>query len=65
MVVLLGDSCHAQFVDALMKTYTSESVFLLTTFVNMARSRTATSGEEIAFINFVTIEIFQVGKIWL
>ncbi len=43
-----------------MKTYTSEAVFLLTTFVNMARSRIASDSDEIRFIDTVTEEIFQV-----
>ena len=43
-----------------MKTYTSEAVFLLTTFVNMARSRSSDSPEEIDFINIIVQEIFQV-----
>ena len=32
----VGGSYKDQFVDRLMKTYTSEAVFLLTTLVNMA-----------------------------
>ena len=52
--------CHTQLVDVLMKTYTSEAVFLLTTFVNMARSRSAENDEERLFINTVTREIFEV-----
>ena len=43
-----------------MKTYTSEAVFLLTTFVNMARSRNANNNDEIKFIDTVAEEIFQV-----
>ena len=43
-----------------MKSYTSEAVFLLTTFVNMARSRTADFDQEKDFINTVTLEIFEV-----
>ena len=61
-ISLVDASCHAQFIDVLMKTYTSEAVFLLTTFVNMARSRTADNDEEIMFINTITEEIFQVSK---
>ena len=60
-ISLVDASCHAQFIDVLMKTYTSEAVFLLTTFVNMARSRTADNDEEIMFINTITEEIFQVS----
>lgn len=56
----LEPSCHAKFIDVLMKTYTSEAVFLLTTFVNMARSRIASDSDEIRFIDTVTEEIFQV-----
>ncbi len=48
-----------------MKTYTSEAVFLLTTFVNMARSRTADSDQEKDFINTVTLEIFEVCRIMI
>ncbi len=48
-----------------MKTYTSEAVFLLTTFVNMARSRTADSDQEKEFINTVAVEIFQVCQPWM
>ena len=59
---LIEESCKAQFVDTLMKTYTSEAVFLLTTFVNMARSRPADSEEERSFINTVALEIFQVSS---
>jgi len=50
----------AQFVDCLMKTYTSEAVFLLTTFVNMARARPADCSEEKIFINTIVLEIFEV-----
>ena len=61
MCLLLGSSCHGQFVDVLMKTYTSEVIFLLTTFVNMARSRDPEEEEtEKEFINFIAQEIFQV-----
>ena len=51
-IVSLDNDCeplpvtHTKLVDVLMKTYTSEAVFLLTTFVNMARSRTAVNDEE-------------------
>lgn len=34
-----------QFVDRLMKTYTSEAVYLLTTLVNMARARSCDQRE--------------------
>ena len=54
------DNCKAQFVDCLMKTYTSEAVFLLTTFVNMARSRPGDSEDERCFINTISVEIFEV-----
>ena len=43
-----------------MKTYTSEAVFLLTTFVNMARARPADCSEEKIFINTIVLEIFEV-----
>ena len=63
-------------MDRLMKTYTSEAVYLLTTLVNMARARLCdASGQshdgssnkgERGFINTVVLEIFEVGwkKIW-
>ena len=43
-----------------MKTYTSEAVFLLTTFVNMARARPADCDQEKLFINTIALEIFEV-----
>ena len=50
-----------------MKTYTSEAVFLLTTLVNMVRARSCDSHTgscdseaERAFINTVSLEIFEV-----
>ena len=55
-----GGSYKEQFVDTLMKTYTSEAVFLLTTFVNMARARPADSLPERSFIEMITLEIFEV-----
>lgn len=55
------DPTHkAQFTDMLMKTFTSEAVFLLTTFANMARARVATSDDERLFITTVVLEIFEV-----
>ena len=59
-IVIPDPTCHSQFVDVLMKTYTSEAVFLLTTFINMARARVASSSEEVAFIDTITEEVFQV-----
>ncbi|XP_019856281.1 PREDICTED: ectopic P granules protein 5 homolog [Amphimedon queenslandica] len=58
-----GSLCHAKFVDILMKTFTSEVIFLLTTFVNMARSRDGEKEEEKEFINFVAQEIFQLTQV--
>lgn len=62
MYMYIGSTCRSKFIDVLMKTYTSEAVFLLTTFVNMARKRITNTEEqeEIKFINFVAQEIFQV-----
>ena len=57
------DSTHrAQFVDLLMKTFTSEAVFLLTTFANMARARhdNQDSEGERQFISTIALEIFEV-----
>ena len=55
------DSTHkAQFTDMLMKTFTSEAVFLLTTFTNMARARPSSSEQERQFISTVVLEIFEV-----
>ena len=51
----------AQFVDSLMHTLSSEAVFLLTTFVNMARSCSAESREEMHFINTIAVVIFEVS----
>ena len=61
--LFVGSLCHSQFIDVLMKTYTSEAVFLLTTFVNMARSRTENDPEEVGFINLISHEIFQVSYV--
>ena len=55
-----GGNYKDQFVDRLMKTYTSEAVFLLTTLVNMARARPADSDQERDFINTIVLEIFEV-----
>ena len=57
-----GGDFKDQFVDRLMKTYTSEAVFLLTTLVNMARARPADSDDERHFINTIVLEIFEVCK---
>jgi len=50
-----------------MKSYTSEAVYLLTTLVNMVRARSCDSHTgscdpeaEKAFINTVSLEIFEV-----
>ena len=59
-LITVDPFCHAKFVDVLMKTYTSEAVFLLTTFVNMARSRTVEDGSEMKFVDTIAEEIFQV-----
>ena len=57
---LSGGGFKDQFVDRLMKTYTSEAVFLLTTLVNMARARPADTEQEREFINTIVLEIFEV-----
>lgn len=56
-----------QFVDSLMKTYTSEAVYLLTTLVNMVRARSCDlhvrscdTDAERKFIDTITLEIFEV-----
>jgi len=49
-----------QFVDRMMRNLTSETVFLLTTFVNMASACSGSSPEEVEFINKMACEIFQV-----
>ena len=57
-----GGDFKDQFVDRLMKTYTSEAVFLLTTLVNMARARPADSEQERDFICTIVLEIFEVCR---
>ena len=55
------DPTHkAQFADMLLKTFTSEAVFLLTTFANMARSCHGNEQEERQFISAIALEIFEV-----
>ena len=49
-----------EFVDQLMKTYTSEAVYLLTTLVNMVRARSCDDDAERNFIDTITLEIFEV-----
>ena len=63
-------------MDRLMRTYTSEAVYLLTTLVNMARSRSCdlqaksrdsdTESCDVAkeeeFIKTIVLEIFEVRK---
>jgi hypothetical protein len=64
IVDALKDPTHkAQFADMLLKTFTSEAVFLLTTFANMARSRHGNEQEERQFISTVTLEIFEVTQV--
>ena len=55
-----GSAVREQFVDSMMRNLTSETVFLLTTFVNMASSRNSDSAEEREFINTLTLELFEV-----
>ena len=59
------DPAHrGQFADMLLKTFTSEAVFLLTTFANMARARCHDDNDgdenERLFISTVALEIFEV-----
>ena len=50
---------HSQFIEKLMTTLTSETVFLLTTFSNMTRSRVWK--EEKWFIQAVALHLFEVS----
>ncbi len=64
LFIIVG-SHKDQFVDRLMKTYTSQAVYLLTTLVNMARARSCDSNEdERVFIDTVVVQIFEVCR-WL
>ena len=47
-----------QLADALLHMPTSEAIYLLTTFANMAACR---SSEEEHFIRTVTLEVFEVS----
>lgn len=49
-----------QLADNLLHTTTSESIYLLTTFANMAGCR---SSEETCFIKTVTLEVFEIAYI--
>ncbi|GFR61870.1 ectopic P granules protein 5 homolog [Elysia marginata] len=49
-----------QLADNLLHTMTSESIYLLTTFANMAGCR---SSEEPCFIRTVTLEVFEIAYI--
>ena len=51
-------SSKAAFEDQLMAMPMSEAIYLLTTFANMARSR---SEKELDFVEAVTLEIFEVS----
>ena len=62
---LTDPAVREQFVDHMMRNLTSETVFLLTTFVNMATSCGNNTAEEIEFINTVTLELFEVNTICL
>ena len=53
---------EADFHDKLTRLPTSEALFLLNTFANMARSRTETVRE---FIEFVSGEIHEVKSLKL
>ena len=63
MFVITDTAVREQFVDHMMRNLTSETVFLLTTFVNMATSCGSSTAEEIEFINTVTLELFEVFTI--
>ena len=60
LFAIIGTAVREQFVDRMMRNLTSETVFLLTTFVNMATSCGSDSDEEIEFINTVALELFEV-----
>ena len=60
LFAIIGTAVREQFVDHMMRNLTSETVFLLTTFVNMATSCDSDSDEEIEFINTVALELFEV-----
>ena len=67
MMSYTGGSHKEFFVDRLMRTYTSEAVYLLTTLVNMARARSHDSDSEPSeaskeedFIKTIVLEIFEV-----
>ncbi|XP_065885222.1 uncharacterized protein [Dysidea avara] len=47
----------------MMRNLTSETVFLLTTFVNMASACAGNSAEEVEFINKVASEIFKCTQL--
>lgn len=47
----------AQFADNLVQLPTSESIYLLTTFSNMAQSRCE---EERQFVEVIVLEVFEV-----
>eukprot|EP00731_Ephydatia_muelleri_P017652 Em0010g750a len=51
-----------QFLDLLMTAYTSEAIFLLTTFANMARAppKCIRGGE--LFINTIAVDLFQYAS---
>ena len=51
-----------QLADALQNLPTSESIFLLTTFANMAASRPL---EEDDFIECITLQVFEVREVLL
>jgi hypothetical protein len=56
-LLVVDDSNKQEFCDKLTTMPASESVFLLTTFANMARLRPSS---EMEFIDAVTSEIFEV-----
>jgi hypothetical protein len=54
---------HEQFIDQLMTTLTSETVFLLTTFSNMARCRQWDGAEDRMFIQLIAGHLFEITQV--
>ena len=51
--------CRSQFEEKLVKMPTSEAIYLLTTFANMACSRPQHS---VDIVEAITSEIYEVGR---
>ena len=58
--MITDPAVREQFVDRMMRNLTSETVFLLTTFVNMASSCGCVSAEEVEFVSTIALELFEV-----